>query len=467
MKSPVQNQSPLNGSPLSSYPNAIVRQRCTPSKTPQKDGTPQPSFEKTSRRLFDTNETEEENVMLPSKKILFRNYRDHSHDDSLNDSIIGTPNLHSISDFSFSENQYNSPGFKERNLKLADVDKGLEVIGRGLAKDQRITWREHWSFLDEFIDISSNEGLTKFEKYLQNRWDERMKPPIITTLTQRKLQLTPLPVTPVSKMTQKLTKLRIEKEQSDESFNHARASTPSSPSAFHAYLCVEKSCQIYANRLLKPIAQNPTNIVTVNDVLVGELNRLKSLICSYKHDIRFFAVDFQATHSRFAHIVIALLNNELEYQEHKVGETLQSTLDHILHAKEKSAMNASKNGISQDDLAKNTTQLICLIKQLLKRLDDSSNLIPPEVLTTETDCADIWHDEEKCDCEWTNTPNKQLNRSIKRKNRLSESFGDFCDRLNIRSEENETDEEEDTFWVCDYSEGFGKKMDFSMIFLFV
>ncbi|XP_055304367.1 ankyrin repeat and LEM domain-containing protein 2 homolog isoform X3 [Sitodiplosis mosellana] len=453
LKSPVQEQSPINGSPLSSYPNMIIRQRCTPSKTPQREVTPTLTIEKTSRRLFDNNVTDDENIAPNAAKMLFRNYRDHSHNDSLNDSMImATPSLNSLSEISFNENQYNSPGFRERNLKLADVDKGLEVIGRGLAKDQRVTWREHWAFLDEFIDISSNEGLTKFEMYLQDRLDERMKPPSLASLTQRKFQLTPLPVTPVSKISQKLNKLRIEKDPHDESFNHARASTPSSPNAFHAYLCVEKSCQIYANRLLKPIAQNPTNIVTVNDVLVGELNRLKSLICSYKHDIRFFAVDFQATHSRFAHIVVALLNNDPEYQEHKVSETLQSTLDHILHAKEKSALSASKNGNSQDELAKNTTQLICLIKQLLKRLNDSSNLIPPEVLTTETDCADIWHGEEKCECDWANSPNNKLNRSIKRKNRLSETFGDFCDRLNIRSEENETDEEDDAFLSLEHSE---------------
>lgn len=435
----------MNGSPLSSYPNVIVRQRCTPNKTTQND-TPICAIEKTSRRLFDNGANEEDRMNAGSKKILFKTYRDNSHDDSLNEStILSTPNL---CDYSINDNQYNSPGFKERNLKLADMDKGLEVIGRGLAKDQRITWREHWAFLDEFIDIGSNEGLTKFEKYLQSRLDDRMKPPALS-LAQRKFQLAPLPVTPVSKISQKLNRLHIERDQIDDSFSHARASTPSSPNAFHAYLCVEKSCQIYAKRLLKPIAQNPTNIVTVNDVLVGELNRLKSLICSYKHDIRFFAVDFQATHSRFAHIVIALLNNEPEYQEHNVKDTLKSTLEHILIAKEKSALNNSKSGMISDDHSKNMAQLICLIKQLLKRLTDASNLISPEILTTEMDCTDIWRSEEKCECEWTNTSNHKVSRSIQRKTqRLSETFNDFCDKLNHKHGDIETDEEDDeAFWV--------------------
>lgn len=424
----------------------MIRQRCTPNKTTQNE-TPIFPLEKTSRRLFDGGANEEDATNASPKKTLFKAYRDQSHDDSLNDSILNTPNM---CDYSYNnENQYNSPGFKERNLKLADVDKGLEVIGRVLAKDQRITWREHWSFLNEFVDIGSNDGLSKFEKYLQDRLDERMKPPAISALAQRKLQLTPLPVTPVSKISQKLNRLHIEKDQIDDTFSHARASTPSSPNPFHAYLCVEKSCQIYAKRLYKPIGQCPSNIVTVNDVLVGELNRLKSLICSYKHDIRFFGVDFQATHSRFAHIVIASLDNDPEYKKHNVKDTLKSTLELILTSKEKSAQNASKNGINLDDHTKNMAQLICFIKQLLKRLNDSTNLVPPEVLTTETDCADIWRAEEKCECEWANTSNSKVNRSIQRKSqRLSETFDDFCDKLNIKNGEIETDEEDDdAFWV--------------------
>lgn len=139
LKSPTDDQSPIMGSPLISYPSALVRQRNTPIKAPLSDSLS--GIEKTSRRLFDTSE--DDGISTHSKTILFKNYRDRSHDDSFNESLsLGTPTMNHCNDYSFNENQYNSPGFKERNLKLADADKGLEVIGRCLAKGNFFLFNE-------------------------------------------------------------------------------------------------------------------------------------------------------------------------------------------------------------------------------------------------------------------------------------------------------------------------------------
>lgn len=455
LKSPPLEGSPLNGSPLSSYPSCLIRHSCTPKR--MTNGGDTPVIEKMSRRLFDANGNDENNeldvpahtINIPTnmnsaKKNLFRNYRDQSHEDSLNESLITDNMLSNVNDTSIYESPYSLPGFRERNLKLADVDKGLEVIGRGLAKENKIVWREHWSFLNEFVNIGTHDGLTKFERYLQDRLDERMKPPMFKMCQTSQPNIA---ATPVSKICNKLTKLNLFKNLTPNHDQHqqARSSTPSSPIAFHAYLCVEKSFQIFAKRLLKPIAENPNNIATINDVLHGELTRLKSLICSYKNDIRFFGIDFSATHSRFAHMVIAFLK---ESDDDQVIPIFEQTIKQISQTKEKALQNAIKNGMH--DQIKNTSQFICLLEQLLRRLMNSNHLIFPEILTTEKECSEIWHDEYKCDCEWANVGDGKQSRNIKRKpgssQRTSESFADFCaqiNEINLNGDDDTMDDDND------------------------
>lgn len=368
------------------------------------------------------------------KRKLFNTYRDDiTPDDSLNESSLSNGS------------SCDSPGFLERNLKLADVEKGLEVIGRGLAKDQSIGWREHWTFLNEFIDISSNEGLIKLEQYLQQRLKDKIKPSTNhnSNKFQEKLDLVlNQPSTPVSKICHNLNSLQFCREKTSGD----KTSTPISPNPFHAYVCVEKSCQIYAKRLLPPITQQPNNISRINDALMMELNRLKSLVCSYKEDIRFFGIDFSAAHSRFAHIVVALLNNE-NGQQDGLNEIFRQCLTQILEAKIKVNMNKNVD----DENTKNTSQLICLIKNLNRFLwlDDKATLIAPEILTTDRECEDVWKNEEKCDCEWLNNDQK-VNRSIKRRNRISGGLNDFCSQLNglsMNEKENGEDEENELFFV--------------------
>lgn len=407
MKSP--EQGAINGSPLSSYPNMYVRQRNTPNKANE-------TFEKPIRRLFQTDaepmdtshHIKQPMDLASAKKSLFRNYRDNI-DDTINDSI-GSIDVRGTFDFSFNESAAMSPGFRERNLKCADADKGLEVIGRGLAKDQKIHWREFWPFLDKLVDISTNEGLGFFEQYLQQRLKEHMK---TTPLKALPLNLNNITMsTPVSKICEKLTNLQFARENKME-VRPAPPPPPQSPLPFHAYLCVEKSCQLYAKRLLKPIVQSPNNIVLINDSLVNELSRLRSLVSSYKEDIRFFGVDFRAAHARFAHIVVAMLC-DMEVDDPGAMDLIHDTVNRILATKEKISLTPCKNGTNAENL-KNTAQLICLLRHLAKRFNDRSNLIVPEILTKDRECVEVWHSEETCDCEWTNHTTGRSNRGVRRK----------------------------------------------------
>lgn len=409
MKSPpAECRSPIQGSPLSSYPSVYIRQQYTPSKLND-------TFEKPSRRLFqsDTEFNEAPQIikqpteLASAKKSLFHNYRDH-FDDTLDHSMMNN-DVPNVNDSSYSS-VIVSPGFRERNLKCTDADKGLEVIGRCLAKDQKVNWREFWPFLEKLVDISSNEGLGYLEAYLQKRLVDKIKS---TPLKSLPLNINNLAIsTPVSNICEKLTKLQFARENGID-IQPTSPPPPPSPNAFHAYHCVEKSFQLFANRLLKPIAQSPNNIVMINDSLVAELSRLRSLVCSYKDDIRFFAVDFSGTHARFAHIVVAVLR-DMEEDDPGAIDLVHETLGRILVAKEKINLTPCKNGANAENI-KNTTQLICLIRQLVKRLNDRNGLIAPETLTNESECAEIWQNEEKCDCEWSNSSGVKVNRNIRRK----------------------------------------------------
>ncbi|XP_039295061.1 uncharacterized protein LOC111057302 isoform X2 [Nilaparvata lugens] len=52
---------------------------------------------------------------------------------------------------------------------IQDPMKGLENIGRRLAQDCNIPWKEYWPFLDMFADFHSQEGLNLLENYLADR----------------------------------------------------------------------------------------------------------------------------------------------------------------------------------------------------------------------------------------------------------------------------------------------------------
>lgn len=54
------------------------------------------------------------------------------------------------------------------NIRLSDSDKGLERIGRELAKELNVPWAEKWPFVEIYCDLSKHEGLSKLETHLRN-----------------------------------------------------------------------------------------------------------------------------------------------------------------------------------------------------------------------------------------------------------------------------------------------------------
>lgn len=359
--------------------------------------------------------------------------------DQFNDS--GSSSIHNLS----VDSMFDSPMYKERHLKLADAEKGLEVFGRQLAREQNVNWKEYWSFLGGFIDISSESGLEKLESHLKKNKINRIG---ITTNNNdnsmntngHQQNITPVPAhhnLSISSLCGALDKLNF--RESRTLTNHRNATlanlannnlpydaattTTLSSAAFNAYLCAEKSCQVYAKRMTKLIVQNLSSIILINDSLKSELKRLKSLISSYREDLRFYAVNFQSIHSRFANLIVAYLKYDhsdidLNRVHDVLNQIYQSTKkytngnNHLASPPPPPPPNASV-------LVESATialHLDCLLIFLLHYLNHKDNVIAPEIFTTERDCADIWLTEQKCECTWDTADNslRFTRSSIKR-----------------------------------------------------
>lgn len=207
----------------------------------------------------------------------------------INDSLINVSDI------------YGSPGFMERHVKNTDEEKGLECIGRVLAKEKNVEWREYWDFLEEFIDIASENGLKKLENYLgqrrkehdqRNNRAETQKPDLLDDVCnalENAFRISS--TTPAATITANTSTLH-------------QSTTP--------YTYVEKSLQVHARRMTKTIIHNLDNEMSMVDALLLELRRVKSLIYSFKEDASYTNVNFQKVHSRIGNLVSMFLENSQE-----------------------------------------------------------------------------------------------------------------------------------------------------------
>lgn len=331
-----------------------------------------------------------------------------------------------------SERTFDSPGYTERHVKLSDTEKGLEMIGREIARDQNVKWQEYWSFLGDFVDIGSPDGLNKLESHLRKAHDRnnRANGTVLGT--------------PISSLCNRLNNLEV--NVLDREWDKSRTKSfvkkvnridlpllpPTVPAAFGSpYSCVEKSCQVYSKRLVVSILYNLDSVISVNDVLKSEVKRLNSLISSYKDDARFHYVDFQATHSRFAGLIVHyLMANNCDFT--KVSELLTPFVWFFLTAIYRfqfknsliQILESTRKIISETNLYRKepmfmNVQQICVINHLLRILDSDDRLngliIPPEVMTTEQDYSELWQSECKCDCEWSTEKSLRQHRRCRLK----------------------------------------------------
>lgn len=267
------------------------------------------------------------------KKDAFFTYRDAK---------INSPMLSPIGSMrrgsqSFLFDQCESPSFKERHIKNTDTEKGLECIGRELAKERNVEWREYWDFLDEFIDISSVNGLQKLENYLGNlqrikatEQDKNANDQVSSMLDNvcsalDRMSMSSSAITDQEKtrsfrngLIESLNNVDIWSVSmcgfggTKSTTNQTSSSSSSSSDSPTPYTYVEKSLEVHARRITKTIVHNIDSAESIYNTLLLELKRIKSLIYSFKQDKTFTNVNFCKVHSRIGNLVTIFLMNSQE-----------------------------------------------------------------------------------------------------------------------------------------------------------
>ncbi|XP_055913620.1 ankyrin repeat and LEM domain-containing protein 2 homolog [Eupeodes corollae] len=284
--------------------------------------------------------------------------------------------------------RYDSPGFKERHLKLMDAEKGFEIIGRELAKEQNVEWKEYWDFLGMFIDIASEKGLKKFENFLAQK-DKENKPPVV--VNKNKVLLDDL-CTALDKLSLRTETANAVEDDHDSRQMYNKSIANNAPQITMPYTCVEKSLQVFAKRMTKNLLHNIDSIVSINDAFLSELKRLKSLIVSFMDDARFLNVNFTKVHSRFAFLIASYLNDAQgidSTNKTKIQKCLQQIVSSPGERKE---------------------HLLCVCNKMLFYMNKNIGIIQSENLKTEENCIQAWVKESQCGCKWDNVLSRRESR---------------------------------------------------------
>ncbi|XP_047027308.1 ankyrin repeat and LEM domain-containing protein 2 homolog isoform X2 [Helicoverpa zea] len=356
---------------------------------------------------------------------------------------------------------------KPQAFRLKEITKGLETVGRELAEEMKVGWKEYWPFLDTFTDLRTPEGLTLLENYLKNKYESacsfaysdscaHSRVPEDLSLSRISLSMSQLSpsrdstLSPMSELCVAMKSCKISNERPP----HWRKTDPlrqrlcrqpgakivngDAPTMNHTVsqlLCIERTCQVFAKRIADALTFSLTaEPETAGDSLKSESKHLQHTIFTYMDDERFKNIDFALIHSRLAQLVVYKLKQQT------------TELDDINHLLEFLVKLRCPNDdiFSSDDERKvpsyrcpsrvRMTHVIdshvrCLASFICEELTEGEILKAPAM--SETECTELWQKASKCRCDWKievfernskKNASFRKNRSILSTSPKSESF---------------------------------------------
>ncbi|XP_075234528.1 ankyrin repeat and LEM domain-containing protein 2 [Lycorma delicatula] len=352
---------------------------------------------------------------------------------------------------------------------LQDTDKGLERVGRELAEENNVCWKEFWPFLKTFTNFRTAGGLDLLEQYLLKRFKQGTDPvngnkgivinktPLFSGISRASASLSP--VSPVSELCAALHSCKLSDGndpkkpvmpplpvppppiqnnlQNHEHYNGIIQSDDTSV-AISPHLYIEKSCQVFAKRITDGLLRCPD---APAEPIACEVIYLNMLVASCLNDARFATVNFNRLH---CHLATCLLQKfDLEDRE-----ILVKTSDIILNKRQELDESSSEEEITpyRDNIRRKNTRkqkiavdasVRCIAQQisnclLLNESPDASVSDPP---STEEDCIKLWQLATTCNCVWS--PDSRIRRSFRRCNYSVSRRIDFQSSVSLGERKNE------------------------------
>ncbi|XP_052744504.1 ankyrin repeat and LEM domain-containing protein 2, partial [Bicyclus anynana] len=323
-------------------------------------------------------------------------------------------------------------------FRLKEMTKGLETVGRNLAEQMSVGWKEYWPFLDTFTDLRSPEGLQLFEDYLKAKYETACSFVYSDSVNQsqqstEELSLSrislgnlshnsPAPeqiLSPISELcvamkTCKITdrpshwgktdpiRQRLCRQPNPKPVVTNGESTPMNHTVSQL-LCIERTCQVFAKRIADALTFSLTAEPEVaGESLKSEAKHLQHTMYSYMDDERFHEINFALIHSRLAQLVVFKLK-----QQTKDLDDINNLVEFLVKLRcpnddifssddERKPFTYRTNRVKINNVI--DSHVRCLASFLCEELTESDVMKGPAV--SELECGDLWEKASKCRCDW-------------------------------------------------------------------
>ncbi|XP_063237781.1 ankyrin repeat and LEM domain-containing protein 2 homolog isoform X2 [Bacillus rossius redtenbacheri] len=323
------------------------------------------------------------------------------------------------------------------NYRLLDSEKGLERVGRDLANQLDVGWKEYWGFLKTFTDLSSPDGLQRLDDHLRARFQQQAKAGLGRDAP-------PAQASPVSELCDAFGACSLQDTAPPGRATGARRPAPperrwvaaerEAPLPAGGELSyVERSSQVFAKRLhdglvhASVIGREQSMRELALDVLRPEVEHLQALVGSYLLDERFRRVDFQRLHSRIATVVAGrlrgMLEEDLDFVARALGSVLAAGPDSSSSGEDdrdcpdSSTAHRKQRPLPGTRSARVNAQVRCIAESILRALTRLGDEGAGDDEDGHPGYEHAWSSSEVCSCSWQTTSflrNSRKMSSLKR-----------------------------------------------------